>query len=154
MSVKSDLAARSAAQIKLCPTTVYRQDLQRSIDKESKDALKAALYLLNDDIHNAHMLAQSGEGDPDFDFIHSIVHRREGDFWNSRCWTDQVDHPVLRDTWDSVTRDLKQARTKAKDYNLRVEAWTVAGGKDEDEERELQELQHRELMALLRYLDK
>ncbi|KAL7422576.1 hypothetical protein Q5752_003224 [Cryptotrichosporon argae] len=44
----------------------------------------AALHLANDDIHHAHLIAQDDEGDPTADLLHATLHRREGDYWNSK----------------------------------------------------------------------
>lgn len=50
------------------------------------DALLAGLWLYIDDLEAAHRLCQTHEGTPTFDYWHTILHRREGDFGNSRYW--------------------------------------------------------------------
>lgn len=69
----------------------------------------AGLYLLNDDIHNCHIIAQEYET-PDGNYWHAILHRREPDYWNSKYWYKRVgDHPVIREMkkgnpeWDPFT---------------------------------------------------
>jgi len=54
-----------------------------------KPLLGAALWLYVDDIDQAHRICQD---DPSsFGAIwHGVVHRREGDFWNSRYWFRRV----------------------------------------------------------------
>lgn len=42
-----------------------------------------ALHLLNDDIAQAHDLAQAHEESQSANLAHAILHRREGDYWNS-----------------------------------------------------------------------
>lgn len=44
----------------------------------------AALHLANDDIYACHDIAQASEGDPTADLMHATLHRREGDYWNSK----------------------------------------------------------------------
>ena len=34
----------------------------------------------------AHNIAQSKEGQPDYDRLHALLHRIEGDEWNARYW--------------------------------------------------------------------
>lgn len=53
------------------------------------------LYILNDDLSHAHEIAQSDEGNPTCDYWHSQLHRREGDYWNSKWWIGQFEHPIL-----------------------------------------------------------
>ena len=35
---------------------------------------------------DARQIAQSREGDPDFDRLHAFLHRMEGDEWNAGYW--------------------------------------------------------------------
>ena len=46
--------------------------------------IRAALHLANDDITSAHETAQDDEGTPTSDYVHAQLHRREGDYWNSK----------------------------------------------------------------------
>ncbi|SPO27337.1 uncharacterized protein UTRI_10454 [Ustilago trichophora] len=55
----------------------------------------AILHLLNDDLSSAHTLVQEDDTNIDSNLIHSILHRREADFWNSKWWLDQFSHPFL-----------------------------------------------------------
>lgn len=55
-----------------------------------------ALHLANDDIESCHRIAQASEGvglgavycadkkDSTADLLHATLHRREGDYWNSK----------------------------------------------------------------------
>lgn len=45
----------------------------------------AALWLYVDDLDRSHALSQSIETEAGA-FWHGIMHRREGDFWNSKYW--------------------------------------------------------------------
>jgi hypothetical protein len=44
------------------------------------------LLLWHDHWDQAHQVAQADEGEPDHDFLHGIVHRREGDLSNANYW--------------------------------------------------------------------
>lgn len=90
----------------------------------------AAANIFINDLGMAHDLVQSLEGDPIADYLHGIIHRREGDFWNANYWfrmakpisealnidpedlTNQVEremevrdelHEKLLDEWKSLT---------------------------------------------------
>lgn len=59
--------------------------------------LAAALWLYVDDLYRSHVVAQSLP-DPTGAYWHGIMHRREGDFANSRYWMRRAaSHPLLRD---------------------------------------------------------
>jgi hypothetical protein len=61
------------------------------------DAMLAGLWLWNDDLHESHAIVQHHEGDATHSFWHSILHRREGDFANSKYWFARCgDHPALQ----------------------------------------------------------
>ena len=76
---------------------VWDKSLIAKIDKLTAAPLaKAGLHLLNDDIHNCHIIAQEHEN-PDSNYWHAILHRREPDYWNSKYWYKRVDnHPVIQ----------------------------------------------------------
>lgn len=48
--------------------------------------LQGLSLLWHDCWDDAHDIAQSREGERDFDLLHAILHRREGDFANSGYW--------------------------------------------------------------------
>lgn len=57
--------------------------------------LQAALRLYADDLDGSHRICQQ-IGDATGSFWHGIMHRREGDFDNSRYWFNKVgDHPAI-----------------------------------------------------------
>lgn len=80
----------------LTPENVWDENLSAEIDKLSAASLiRAGLHLLNDDIHNCHIIAQEHEN-PDGNYWHAILHRRESDYWNSKYWYKRIgDHPVI-----------------------------------------------------------
>lgn len=56
----------------------------------------AGLWLLFDFLDEAHTICQQDEGNPDRDFWHAVMHRREPDAANSKYWWRRVGpHPVL-----------------------------------------------------------
>lgn len=57
--------------------------------------LRAGIWLYVDDLHRSHEISQSIQSSTGA-FWHAIMHRREGDFWNSKYWWRQVGkHPAL-----------------------------------------------------------
>ncbi len=69
-----------------------------------KPLVEAGLWLYVDDLERCHRFAQAHEGEPSFDYCHAIMHRREGDFSNSRYWLRRVGtHPLLdREGYDAM----------------------------------------------------
>lgn len=58
-------------------------------------AMLAGLWLWRDGLERSHTISQ-GIDDPTGSFWHAIVHRRKGDFSNSKYWYNRcADHPVL-----------------------------------------------------------
>jgi hypothetical protein len=127
----------------LSPTAPFDAKLTVLIDKlDLSLAGKACLHLLNDDITRGHEIAQSQEGVANFDYIHAIVHRREGDFSNSKYWFRQVGaHPV----WAEVYGPDPTAPMRF------VDRCREAG---KSPSRELERAQVKELSALLQHVSK
>ena len=63
---------------------------------DTTPAVKAALWLYVDELEKAHELAQDLHTETG-SFLHGIVHRREGDFWNSKYWFKQAGHHAVID---------------------------------------------------------
>lgn len=56
----------------------------------------AGLWLRFDFLDDAHAICQREEGEPDHDFWHAVMHRREPDAANAKYWWRRVGaHPVL-----------------------------------------------------------
>jgi hypothetical protein len=89
----------------LRPTQIWKTDLTPKIELLAVNPVVAAgLHLLNDDLNTAHRLAQEQEGTT-ADYWHAIVHRREGDFMNSRYWYRQLGtHPVFHEMKQQYTK--------------------------------------------------
>jgi len=67
---------------------------------EYAQAVLAGLWLWHDGLEECHQLVQGSPSQPDvavtFNFWHAIMHRREGDFSNSKYWYHKAaDHPIL-----------------------------------------------------------
>lgn len=62
----------------------------------SRPLLCAGLWLYVDDLDRSHAISQGIEN-PAGSFWHGIMHRREGDFWNSHYWFRRVGkHPAMK----------------------------------------------------------
>lgn len=94
----------------LVPELIWDKDLSKQIGElKIRPISKAALYLWNDDLNQAHLLAQEIESATG-SLIHAIMHRRQADFSNSKYWFRQVGaHPVFINLvhefsgWDPVS---------------------------------------------------
>lgn len=65
------------------------------VDRALGRACLSALWLWFDFLDESHKISQDLPGDTG-SFWHGIMHRREGDFWNSKYWFRSVGrHPVL-----------------------------------------------------------
>jgi hypothetical protein len=122
----------------LSPSGVYDAALTSPIDELAIPPLsKATLHLLNDDLERSHELAQSSEGDRTADYLHSIVHRREGDFSNCQYWLRRAEgHPVLAGIFGT-------------DSSAPLDFVDRCRSSGSSPSRELLETQRRELAALL-----
>ena len=62
----------------------------------SRPVLAAGLWLYVDQLDRSHTISQAIEN-PTGAFWHGIMHRREGDFWNSHYWFRHVgSHPAMK----------------------------------------------------------
>jgi hypothetical protein len=68
------------------------------MNSEKKTLLQQAILLIREgNWDKAHDLVQQFEGDYDFDAIHALLHRQEGDTFNARWWYRRLgkDLPVI-----------------------------------------------------------
>ena len=56
----------------------------------SNDLLKALWQVKKGNWERAHEIAQSNEGQFDYDRIHAYLHRVEGDLFNAKWWYRQI----------------------------------------------------------------
>ena len=67
----------------------------RGLTEERHDAALALALLWHDHFDDAHQLCQAHEGHADCDYVHAVLHRREGDFANAKYWFAEVGaHPL------------------------------------------------------------
>ncbi|ODQ49777.1 hypothetical protein SAICODRAFT_32264 [Saitoella complicata NRRL Y-17804] len=151
-SLASKLTKRTSLP-PLCPTSVFDASLTGEIAQlpKKQNTFKSGLHVWNDNLHEAHEIAQSMDGEISADYWHAILHRREKDFWNSIWWLSRISHPVLIRTWDPTGNSLSTARREAKKFVDRVERLVVSGEADKEEKDELEKKQAEEMMALLEY---
>lgn len=85
----------------LVPSQVYNAVLTQEIEASAApDMAKIGLHLLNDDLAASHALSQRHEGEALADYWHAIIHRREGDYGNSRYWFGRVGRiPLLAEVY-------------------------------------------------------
>ncbi len=125
----------------LVPVAVYDPALTPAIDALNAPALVTiSLHVLNDDLESAHPLSQELEGNPIADYWHAIIHRREGDYSNSRYWFGRVGSlPLLAEVYgpDPAAPGAFVARCR-----------TAGRGADAD----LQAFQQAEMARLLDYV--
>ena len=97
MNVASELVPKISAELRarqplppLCPKTPWNRELSQRIDAAGlAPAVASALLLWNDDLDASHTLSQ-GLPDPFGCWLHGTMHRREGDFSNSKYWFRKV----------------------------------------------------------------
>jgi hypothetical protein len=80
----------------LVPIQVFDAALTEEIEAtDAPDLVKVGLHLLNDDLVTSHKPAQVHEGEPLADYWHAIIHRREGDYGNSRYWFGRIGRATI-----------------------------------------------------------
>jgi hypothetical protein len=76
-------------------TRVRRFAAERKLDATRAEALEALAHVWHDHEAEAHAILQRHEGERDFDYVHAMLHRREGDLGNAAYWFAQVGtHPI------------------------------------------------------------
>ena len=87
--ISAELRARQPLP-PLCPGTPWNRELSRRIDAaDLPPDVASALLLWNDDLDASHTLSQ-GLPDSFGSWLHGTMHRREGDFSNSKYWFRKV----------------------------------------------------------------
>lgn len=138
----------------LRPQKPYSPDLKSTISSlDHPIPVRGILHLLNDDIDSAHTLVQDDDDNRDSNLIHSILHRREGDFWNSKWWLNQFSHPFLGQLYAEKNLD---GESGAKQFVDMVERITSKGAATacaaQRDVKEAKEWQWKEHSALAEYL--
>jgi hypothetical protein len=74
----------------------YSEALRARIaDARVHPALEAALHLANDDLFGAHFLLRKQQAPPRAKWLHGVLHAREGDVRNAKCWYRDTPAAVL-----------------------------------------------------------
>ncbi len=95
--IASILLARPTPPLK--PSEIYDRSLTSRIEALNDSIpVRSALHLLNDDIDHAHTLAQSDDGNLTSNYLRAQLHRREGDYWNSKVSSTVVLNHILEVT--------------------------------------------------------
>ncbi|WP_395140713.1 hypothetical protein [Armatimonas sp.] len=128
------LLARTDAPLR--PKAPWQPGLLLGVTEGSYN-LRALLHLLNDDLDAAHKLVQVHEDDSTANYIHQLVHRREGDWGNTRYWVGMTGaHPfyaelgrtTARERVDSCQRGEPGAAALAWEEMTQLLGWIVREG--------------------------
>jgi hypothetical protein len=99
LGVGSPNLALRPALTSLRPDTLFVETVRRL---DFAQACLAGLWLWHDFLDESHSISQDLSG-IDGSCWHAIMHRREGDFWNSKYWYRRVgDHPIFAKLADAV----------------------------------------------------
>lgn len=72
------------------------------------DLLSTLDAALAGDWHRAHSIVQRDEQDPMACWIHAVLHKIEGDAWNSRYWYARTSHDYGE--WTDPAAELRAIR--------------------------------------------
>lgn len=72
------------------------------------EIIQALNYIKENKWEEAHEIAQSKEGHPDYDRIHALLHRIEGDEWNAKYWYSRCKIPFPKISFEEETNLLLQ----------------------------------------------
>jgi hypothetical protein len=75
---------------------------------QSEALIAAVDAALSGDWHRAHRIVQQDERDPRACWIHAVLHKTEGDAWNSRYWYARAGHKF--EEWDDPQAELEAIR--------------------------------------------
>ena len=73
--------------------------------------LQALQYIRENRWEEAHEIAQSREGHPDYDRVHALLHRIEGDEFNARYWYRICKLPFPSISTEEETKQLLEHYT-------------------------------------------
>jgi hypothetical protein len=70
---------------------------------------KGLLLAKAGDWEGSHNIAQTNEGHPDYDRLHALLHRMEGDEWNAKYWYNRCKISVPK---ISIEQELEELLIK------------------------------------------
>lgn len=91
--------------------STYLDTLDHNVPPEHiGHGLRALWWAGKNDWTEAHEIVQAHEGEPDSDWVHAWLHRREGDNANARYWYRRarrsMHHGSLDDEWRAIVTAL------------------------------------------------
>jgi hypothetical protein len=136
----------SEAEVVALATTTLR-----GLAAEPAALVTALAHCWHDHFDASHALCQSREGRRDADYVHAILHRREGDAGNAGYWFARVGvHPVYAEVAAAATAAGLGAFAPQGQWDAKAFiAATLEPGADHER---LQALQAEELRAFARWL--
>ncbi len=73
-----------------------------------EELIKALELVLEGNWDEAHEIAQSKEGQAEYDRVHALLHRTEGDEWNARYWYNRCGIPFPKISTEEEAKMLLQ----------------------------------------------
>ncbi len=70
------------------------------------ELVNALFYAKNGNWKTAHIIAQSKEGNPDYDRLHALLHRIEGDTANAKYWYSICNIPFYNGSIEQEIEEL------------------------------------------------
>ena len=102
-------------------------------DRAAAQACLAGLWLRINDLDQSHRISQD-LATPEGSYLHAIMHRREGDYGNSKYWLRRVgNHPVfarIASNWDpfAFVVGVEECEARAPVMRLNCETCKCANG--------------------------
>ncbi|CAF1221669.1 unnamed protein product [Adineta ricciae] len=139
-------------------STPWNQALHDDIARLQNDSTVplfaiANLHLFNDDIGSCHDIVEKHGGHAIADYLHYILHRREGDYWNAKHMVDSSTENNQKNLNDlSTSAKLAEAQTRAQGFVDRCEQ--VEKQADSQEKDHLKQLQWDEMKTVFDFARK
>ena len=145
------------------PGTISSAALRRVVDEnlsgipdEKRQVVLGLLYLWHDHGKEAHEATEKYEGTSDSDYLHSLFHRREGDYSNSEYWLNEAGEHPMYGILGPKTEALLSADEKLKAKVLPQGRWDAKGFvravKAQPDSALLRAVQAEEFIAYLEWL--
>ncbi|CAF1407104.1 unnamed protein product [Adineta steineri] len=167
------LAPPPVDRSKSVSSTPWNQTLHDDISRLEKDSNTslfaiASLHLLNDDIGSCHDIVEKHGGHAIADYLHYLLHRREGDYWNAKWWIRQLKSQEFKSVYlteqynsfsnekniDNLSNNaqLSEAQKRAQAFVDRCEQ--VEKQNNEQEKDLLKQMQWNEIKTVFNFAQK
>jgi hypothetical protein len=110
-------------------------------------ACAAGLWLRFDFLDESHAISQEDEGNPERDFWHAIMHRREPDAFNSKYWWRRVGRHLVLDHLRELAPEVGYAYSTPEAFVDFCEKARGTGSEDEATAKRVQQLEWDLLFA-------